>query len=145
MKLTWIQAAVLTLSGVLSLAIPSSNAQSEEIVIRGGWLFDGIVEARVRNTGIVVRNGKFIRVGVDLTGRDLSRTRVIDLDDEATILPGMVDMHAHLNMNLVSKGRAEEVVYNPIVFLANGITAIWPRWRVLAFHTTEATKCKDEQ
>ena len=140
MKLKWIQAAVLTLSSVLTLAIPSSKAQSEEIVIRGGWLFDGIGEARVRNTGIVVRNGKFIRVGVDLTGRDLSRTRVIDLDDEATILPGMVDMHAHLNMNLVSEGRAEEVVYNPIVFLANGVTAIWPGGEYFPERTLEARK-----
>ena len=43
-------------------------------------------------------------LGGDLTGAD-----VIDLDDTATILPGMFDLHAHYNLDLVDEGRAEEV------------------------------------
>src|SRR5262249_2766011 len=65
-------------------------------------------------------------VGANLTGRDLSKARVIDLDDTATILPGMFDLHAHHNMNLVGGGRVDEFVYNPIIYLANGVTSTWP-------------------
>jgi imidazolonepropionase-like amidohydrolase len=98
----------------------------QEIVIRGGWLFTGTGDARVRNTGIVVRNGKFLEVGADLTGRDLSQAQVIALGDDVTILPGMFDMHAHHNMALVGGGRVDEFNYNPIIWLANGVTSTWP-------------------
>ena len=83
--------------------------------------------SRVRNTGIVIVAGRFAEVGANLTGRDLSKARVIDLDDTATILPGMFDLHAHYNMNLVGGGRVDEFSYNPIVYLANGVTATWRR------------------
>jgi predicted amidohydrolase YtcJ len=65
------------------------------VVLRGGWLFYGIAEARKRNTGIVIRDGKFSEVGADLEGCEFSEARIIDLDDNATILPGMFDLHAH--------------------------------------------------
>jgi imidazolonepropionase-like amidohydrolase len=102
-------------------------AQStQQIVIRGGWLFTGVADARVRNTGIVIVAGRFAEVGTNLNGRDLSKSRVIDLADTATILPGMFDLHAHHNMNLVAGGRVDEFVYNPIIYLANGVTSTWP-------------------
>jgi hypothetical protein len=50
---------------------------------------------------------------------------LIDLADNDTILPGMVDLHAHYNLDLVDKGREEEVVYNGFIFLANGVTSTW--------------------
>ena len=37
----------------------------------------------------------------------------------------MIDLHAHYNLDLVDHGRVEEVVYNGIVFLANGVTSTW--------------------
>jgi len=37
----------------------------------------------------------------------------------------MIDLHAHYNFDLVDNGRVEEVVYNGIVFLANGVTSTW--------------------
>jgi imidazolonepropionase-like amidohydrolase len=98
---------------------------SAEVVVRGGWLFDGIADARTRNTGIVIRGGKFAEVGADLKGRKFPKARIIDLDDDATILPGMVDVHAHYNMDLVDNGRVEEMRNNAMLFLANGVTATW--------------------
>jgi hypothetical protein len=120
--------AVLLLSAVPPQAPPQvTPAQpGQDIVVRGGWLFTGTSDTRVRNTGIVVSNGKFVEVGANLAGRDLSRARVIDLDDTVTILPGMFDLHAHHNMNLVGGGRVDEYTYNPILFLANGVTSTWP-------------------
>ncbi|MCP5043478.1 MAG: amidohydrolase family protein, partial [bacterium] len=94
-------------------------------VLRGGWLFDGVADERRRNTGIVIRDGKFADVRAELTGRELGNARIIELDDEATILPGMIDLHAHYNMDLVDEGRVEEVENNAMLFLANGVTATW--------------------
>lgn len=119
--------AAFSLSLNAQMSTPPANPSGhQEVVLRGGWLFDGVRDTRVRNTGIVIRGGKFIEVNADLKGRDLSRARVIDLDETATILPGMIDLHAHYNMSLVGGGRVEEATYNPIVFLANGVTATFP-------------------
>jgi imidazolonepropionase-like amidohydrolase len=96
-----------------------------KLIIRGGWLFDGVSETRRRNSGIVIRNGKIVEVDADVQLEILSASAVIDLSDSETILPGMIDLHAHYNFNLVDSGRVEEVVYNGIIFLANGVTSTW--------------------
>ncbi len=99
---------------------------AQQVVIRGGWVFTGLADVRIRNSGIVIVAGRFAEVGANLNGRDLSKARVIDLDDTATILPGMFDLHAHHNMSLVGGGRVDEFAYNPIIYLANGVTSTWP-------------------
>ena len=102
-----------------------SEPPSEEIVIRGGWLFDGISDTRRLNKGIVIREGKIVEIDANLQGGNLSGTNVIDLTESETILPGMIDLHAHYNFDLVDVGRVEEVVNNGIIFLANGVTSTW--------------------
>jgi len=102
-----------------------SEPSSDQIIIRGGWLFDSVSDTRRRNTGIVIRDGIFVEIDADLEERILSGSNEIDLTDSETILPGMIDLHAHYNFDLVDKGRAEEVVYNGIIFLANGVTSTW--------------------
>ena len=96
-----------------------------KLIIRGGWLFDGVSETRRLNSGIVIRNGKIVEVDADVRLEILSASAVIDLTDSETILPGMIDLHAHYNFDLVDAGRVEEVVYNGIIFLANGVTSTW--------------------
>ena len=112
------------------LAPATVNAQwsapsSDVVIIRGGWLFDGISETRRKNTGIVIRDGRFVEIDADISDKNLSTARVISLTESETILPGMIDLHAHYNFDLVDAGRAEEVVYNGIIFLANGVTSTW--------------------
>ena len=102
-----------------------SVPNSEQVIVRGGWLFDGISDTRRQNTGIVIRNGTFAEIDADLKESDLSSARVINLTDSETIIPGMIDLHAHYNFDLVDNGRVEEVVYNGIIFLANGVTSTW--------------------
>ena len=114
----------------LLLASSSSMAQwsepsTEDVIIRGGWLFDGVSDSRRQNTGIVIRDGRFAEVDADLGDRVFAGADVVDLADTDTILPGMIDLHAHYNFNLVDVGRTEEVVYNGIIFLANGVTSTW--------------------
>ena len=47
------------------------------------------------------------------------------MTDAETILPGMIDLHAHYNFDFIDEGRVEEVVNNGIIFLANGVTSTW--------------------
>jgi len=102
-----------------------SDGQEGQLVIRGGWLFDGVSDERRPNSGIVIRDGRIVAVDADLGQQVLGAADVIDLADDETVLPGMLDLHAHYNFDLVDNGRVEEVVYNGIVFLANGVTSTW--------------------
>ena len=102
-----------------------SEPSQDDLIIRGGWLFDGISDDRRKNSGIVIRGGKIVAVDADLQNKVLSAATVIDLAESDTILPGMIDLHAHYNFDLVDKGRTEEVVHNGIIFLANGVTSTW--------------------
>ena len=103
-----------------------SGEVENELVITGGWLFDATDNQRKPNTGIVIRDGKFITVGLGAGVALPDTATTIELDNDQTILPGMFDLHAHYNYNLVDQGRAEEVAYTGMVFLANGVTATWP-------------------
>jgi len=121
---------LLLMTAFICFLAATTNAQwSEptqgELVIRGGWLFDGISDDRRKNSGIVIRGGNIVAVDADLQDKVLSATTVIDLAESDTILPGMIDLHAHYNFDLVDKGRTEEVVHNGIIFLANGVTSTW--------------------
>ena len=35
-----------------------SEPQGGELIIRGGWLFDGVSDTRRRNSGIIIQNGE---------------------------------------------------------------------------------------
>ena len=115
---------LLLLTPQLALA-QWTEGQEGQLVIRGGWLFDSVSDERRPNTGIVVKDGKIVEVDADVQQQVLSTAKVIDLAETDTILPGLIDLHAHYNLDLVDDGRVEEVVYNGIVFLANGVTSTW--------------------
>ena len=102
-----------------------SEEQEGQLVIRGGWLFDSVSDDRRPNTGIIIQDGRIVEVDADVQQQILITANVIDLAETDTILPGMIDLHAHYNFDLVDNGRVEEVVYIGIVFLANGVTSTW--------------------
>ena len=132
----------LVLGGLIALAaaaaVLTQGAQAQtpgalragDIVLRGGWLFDATGDQAVRNTGIVVRNGALLEVGADLSARDLSAARVVDLADGEYVLPGFFDLHAHYAVDLFDAGRVDEYTVNPVVFLANGVTSTFPAGEV---------------
>ena len=103
----------------------AAGTEAEPLLIRGGWLFDGISETRRRNSGILVRRGEIAGTDVLADEQGSMSDRILELADSETILPGLIDLHAHYNLDLIDKGRVEEIVYNGIVFLANGVTATW--------------------
>jgi len=116
---------VLILLAPPSVLAQWSEGQQGQLVIRGGWLFDSVSDERRPNSGIIIRDGKIVAVDADVEQQVLTTADVIDLADTDTVLPGMIDLHAHYNLDFVDKGRVEEVVYNGIVFLANGVTSTW--------------------
>ncbi|MGI9286185.1 MAG: amidohydrolase family protein [Pseudomonadales bacterium] len=119
--------AIAFLAGLTPLLVGAqeNKAKSESLFIRGGWLFDGISDTRRRNSGILIRDGKIAGVDVPAKQQDSTHATAIELTDSETILPGLFDLHAHYNLDLVDKGRVEEVVHNGIIFLANGVTSTW--------------------
>jgi imidazolonepropionase-like amidohydrolase len=120
---------IIALSSALGAIVPlaSTAAAQQPVVIQGGWIFAGTGDAVVRNRGILVRGGSFQVVNADISTADTAGARIIRLDDQAYILPGIVDVHAHYNMTLGPNGvRSDEYTYNPLIFLANGVTSTFP-------------------
>ena len=104
---------------------PNDPVVFESLFIHGGWLFDGVNDGRRRNRGILIKHGTIIAIDVPITATLQNQSTVIELADTATILPGLIDLHAHYNLDFLDQGRVEEVQYNGLVFLANGVTTTW--------------------
>ena len=103
-----------------SLLAPTAPAQPQTTVLRGGHLFDATDAVRVENPGIVVRAGKILAIGA--TDLDTTGAHIVRLDDDATVLPGFIDLHAHYAVDFFGEGRVEETEGYPLLFLANGAT-----------------------
>ncbi|MFI5311463.1 MAG: amidohydrolase family protein [Gemmatimonadales bacterium] len=95
-------------------------------VIRGGWLFDAVRDDVRRNRGIVMVGGKLLAVDAVPSERDLAGANVITLGDNDYILPGLFDLHAHYNLNLMGHRRRDETTVQPVIWLANGVTSTFP-------------------
>ena len=97
------------------------------IVIRGGWLFTATSDTVVHNQGILIVAGRFLAVNRPITADEAQGARIIQLRDDQYVLPGIFDVHAHYNMTLGPNAlRSDEWTYNPLVFLANGVTSTFP-------------------
>jgi imidazolonepropionase-like amidohydrolase len=121
-----LSALCVTLTVAAMACSQADAATADTVVVKGGWLIDGVHDDARKNTGIVILSGKFFEVDADLSGRDLAGARVVQLDDDEYILPGIFDLHAHYNVNLFGHNRRDEVVVQPVVFLANGVTSTFP-------------------
>jgi len=115
----------LLLLSLLATVATAAPAQERDVLVTGGWLFAGTGDSRVRNPGILIRAGKFLRVGGDLTIAAADAQRV-QLADTETVIPGLLDLHAHYAMDLFNAGRKDETVAYPSLFLANGVTSTFP-------------------
>ena len=113
------------LAGILWFFQTCTILSAQDLVIRGGWVFDTNRESFVRNKATVIRNGVFLFVANSYKSWGNGMT-VIDLEDDDYILPGIFDLHAHYNVNLFGVRRREEFTVNPVVFLANGVTSTFP-------------------
>ena len=112
------QAASTTIAGTVG---------QQNIVIRGGWLFTATANDVARNQGILITSGRLEAVNRPISEAEAAGARVIQLRDDEYVLPGFFDVHAHYNMTLGVGGvRGDEYTYNPLIFLANGVTSTFP-------------------
>ncbi|HEY4302898.1 MAG TPA: amidohydrolase family protein [Gemmatimonadaceae bacterium] len=100
-------------------------AQERDVLVTGGWLFTSTSNDRIRNPGILIRAGKLLRVGGDLSIAAQDAQRVVVADTE-TVIPGLFDLHAHYAIELFNAGRKDETAAYPSLFLANGVTSTFP-------------------
>ncbi len=113
---------------------------SSSVVITGGNLFTGLDDQITENKGIWVSNGRLMTVNQPVVDSIKAKSKVIELESDQTVLPGIVDLHAHYNMDLIGEGRVDEMTYNPVVFLANGVTTTFPAGEYNPDRVLEAKK-----
>lgn len=121
-------ALALTLALALAFGLaPAALPAQDAVIIRGGWIFTGTADTVQRNRGILVRGGKLLVTDGRMSEDDTSNAKLVQLGDDEYILPGFFDMHAHYNMTLGEGGvRNDEFTWNPLIFLANGVTSTFP-------------------
>lgn len=95
----------------------TKRAETADLLVTGGQMFDVHQGEMVANKGIAIRDGKFVAV----EGFDGVAKKTIELQEGEFILPGLIDCHAHYNVKLIRK-RREEFLVMPIIYLANGAT-----------------------
>jgi imidazolonepropionase-like amidohydrolase len=68
------------------------------MILKGGFVWDGIANESIRNGGILLDGGHIRAVGPIEEILTASDAEVLDLQD-ATLLPGLIDSHTHLAMD----------------------------------------------
>ncbi|MEF8816508.1 MAG: amidohydrolase family protein [Salinibacter sp.] len=104
---------------LLAAGVGAVQAQSMT-VLRGGRLFDAADTTLTENPGLVVRAGKIVARGA--TELDTTGARIVRLDADHVVLPGLIDLHAHYAVDFFGAGRVEETEGYPLLYLANGAT-----------------------
>lgn len=119
-----ISPVIIVFLACLNFTLPIANAQ--DLVIKGGWMFDAVGDVIQQNTAIVVHSGSITQIGMDPDTNDAAGAKVIRLADDDYILPGIFDLHAHYNINVAGLGRIDETEHYSVIYLANGVTSTFP-------------------
>lgn len=93
----------------LALAAPALAAQqpaADTVVLRAARLVDGTGAAPVANGVVVVAGDRIVAAGAADRVRLPARARTIDLGD-ATLLPGLIDLHTHVTGRPLSDPRGD--------------------------------------
>ena len=122
-------AVVLTVLGaVFAIASATVSSQTQTIRIRAATVLDG--------TGKVLRNATIVEQGSKITAIETSGSGAATYDlGPLTVIPGMIDVHAHVGWHFDKDGRyaarrgdpAEEILYsaeNAYTTLLAGFTTI---------------------
>lgn len=99
----------LPVTGEGTALLDAQQPEERVVVIRAGTLIDGTDSPPRQDVSILVRGNE-----IEAVGRDVdvpSGAEEVDLSN-ATVLPGFIDMHTHLMLDV--EGRlADELVYRP--------------------------------
>ena len=124
------------LMGIFSLLIITNPAQSQpqpgDVIIKNGTVIT-ITNGTLKNTDILIRNGKITRIGPGLS----TPRGVLEIDATGQyVMPGIIDAHSHIALSSVNEGTSPvtsevsmEDVINPFDVsiyraLAGGVTTI---------------------
>ncbi len=112
--------------------MPASAQQLGDVIIKNGTVIT-ITNGTLKNTDVLIRNGKITRIGPGIsTPRGV---REIDATDQF-VMPGIIDAHSHIALSSVNEGTSPvtsevsmEDVINPFDVsiyraLAGGVTSI---------------------
>jgi imidazolonepropionase-like amidohydrolase len=88
---------ILLLAALIALSPSAAAAQTAAITIKAGRVIDGIGGV-VANAMVTVQNGRILKV------EPAQGTATIDLGD-ATLMPGFIDTHVHIDWHFDAKGR----------------------------------------
>ena len=89
-------------------ALVATAAEAQPIVIRAGTLIDPEAGTALHNQVILVEKGKITAVGANVTPP--ANATAIDLSN-ATVLPGLFDMHTHLCLTMKARRDADNYFY----------------------------------
>jgi hypothetical protein len=104
----------------LLFVLLSLPAFSQNLLIKGGWVFDTESKSFQKNSGVYVKDGLFVNV------QEVSSDwEELILTEEDYMLPGLIDLHAHYRVSYANKAY-DDTVAMPKIFLANGITSTFP-------------------
>src|SRR5262249_33572692 len=96
--------------------------RDQVVAIRAGQLFDARSGALLANQGIVIRGDRIAAVGPSV--EIAAGAAVIDLSN-ATVLPGMIDVHVHVNTGGDNMSRRTlRALANAQIDLAAGFTTV---------------------
>lgn len=115
--------------GAQTPTTPPVQLPGGDLVIVGGRVWDGTGDQARANPGLTIRNGTIIAIGESIGSRAANAT-VLTLPDDAFVMPGLFDLHAHYAVDLFGEGRIDEYIVNPVLFLANGVTSTFPAGEV---------------
>jgi imidazolonepropionase-like amidohydrolase len=104
------------------VAMPQGQpaAAPPDAIIEAGELLTGRGK-ELHNTRILVRGGKIVAVGPDLTAPGAV---VYDLR-HATVMPGLIDVHVHLLRHFGPNGNAEDPRESPTQFTLGVVNNLW--------------------
>lgn len=89
----------------------SATAASAETIIHAGWLFDANTAQLLERQSVVIDDGKVVRRARGFI-TPAADDRLIDLSS-ATVMPGWIDMHVHIDGELAPGAYAERFRQEP--------------------------------
>ncbi|WP_419934154.1 amidohydrolase family protein [Candidatus Palauibacter sp.] len=123
MRVFFVLAMVPAVTGCWDFVQSLAERDGSYLITGGRWL-DVRTGTLVENDGIGIRDGRIVSIGVPPDTAEFLTD--FTLQDDMTILPGLIDLHAHYAVDLFGEGRVDETAAYPELFLANGVTTTFP-------------------
>src|SRR4051812_40011696 len=100
------------------LLVLTCAAAAQTIVVRAGHLIDPTTGTVAENQTILIENGKIKAIGAAV--QVPAGAQVIDLANR-WVMPGMVDAHTHITMNLPPSPQGESLWENYLLRESTGL------------------------